>query len=72
MRSHDAHRQAMGSIDTSVLKSAHVGADRSVKAGVVHPCELSDAICKNRDMCVEVVAKVGGAVPFVCGCVGNM
>eukprot|EP01051_Picozoa_sp_SAG22_P007036 SAG22_NODE_481_length_9943_cov_50.747562_6_plen_782_part_00 len=63
--------QAVGGSDSSVLRSARVGADRSVKACAVHPCSLSDGICQNGGTCVEVAAEGGGAVPFECQCVGN-
>eukprot|EP01050_Picozoa_sp_SAG11_P002928 SAG11_NODE_156_length_14147_cov_10.367597_3_plen_1881_part_00 len=60
--------QASSSSDSSVLRSARVGADRSVKACAVHPCQLSDGICQNGGTCVEVSAEVGGAVPLECQC----
>eukprot|EP01052_Picozoa_sp_SAG31_P026830 SAG31_NODE_2460_length_5658_cov_8.348084_2_plen_916_part_00 len=63
--------QASSTSDSLVLRSARVGADRSVKACVVHPCELGDRFCQNGGTCIEVVAEVGGAVPFECQCVNN-
>eukprot|EP01052_Picozoa_sp_SAG31_P021467 SAG31_NODE_1662_length_7590_cov_24.800828_4_plen_765_part_00 len=63
--------QVMGLADSSVLRSARVGADRSVKACAVHPCELSDGICQNGGTCVEESAEGGGAVPFACQCARN-
>eukprot|EP01052_Picozoa_sp_SAG31_P030125 SAG31_NODE_3063_length_4730_cov_6.014900_2_plen_851_part_00 len=63
--------QVVGLGDSSVLRSARVGADRSVKACAVHPCELSDGICQNGGTCVEVVGMGGGAVPFECQCAGG-
>eukprot|EP01052_Picozoa_sp_SAG31_P035670 SAG31_NODE_4336_length_3343_cov_11.270962_2_plen_747_part_00 len=63
--------QAVGSGESSVLRSARVGPDRAVKACAVHPCELSDGICLNGGACVEVAAEGGGAVPFECQCVSG-
>eukprot|EP01052_Picozoa_sp_SAG31_P009682 SAG31_NODE_514_length_14714_cov_78.431269_2_plen_764_part_00 len=63
--------QVVGLGDSSVLRSARVGADRSVKACAVHPCELSDGICQNGGTCVEAAAVGGGAVPFECQCAGG-
>eukprot|EP01051_Picozoa_sp_SAG22_P012596 SAG22_NODE_1325_length_4736_cov_5.253397_4_plen_303_part_00 len=62
--------QASGYGGSSLLKSARVGPDRSVKACAVHPCELSDGICQNGGTCVEEAAEDGGSVPFQCQCVG--
>eukprot|EP01051_Picozoa_sp_SAG22_P005929 SAG22_NODE_370_length_11576_cov_83.771456_4_plen_2189_part_00 len=70
-RSVGRRAQVVGSSDSSVLRSARVGTDRSVKACAVHPCELSDGICQNGGTCVEVAAEGGGAVPFECQCAGN-
>ena len=61
----------MGPSDSSILRSARVGADRSVKACAVHPCGLSDGICQNDGTCVEGMAEGGGAVTFECRCVGS-
>eukprot|EP01052_Picozoa_sp_SAG31_P027801 SAG31_NODE_2633_length_5345_cov_70.416317_2_plen_781_part_00 len=63
--------QASGSSDSSILRSARVGVDRSVKACAVHPCELGDGICQNGGTCVEPAAEGGGAVPFECHCARN-
>eukprot|EP01052_Picozoa_sp_SAG31_P003346 SAG31_NODE_127_length_23612_cov_39.709863_12_plen_775_part_00 len=61
--------QAIG--DSSTLRPARVGVDRSVKACAVHPCALGDDICQNGGMCTEVVPEVGGAMSFECQCVGG-